>query len=340
MPALALSLDGAALPPELAAAALSVGVTQALNAPAMVVVAFAEPPGGAADALRIGAALAVDAPGGGRLIAADITAVEHLVGQRAGRVLRVRGYDRLHRLRKRQRVRALVARMTLDEKLSFVHWTAGAEGGPLARGVGYLPGVPRLGIPPLQAADGPVGVRLADVRFTYPRADQVSLASLEEVAVLDQRGGEEVLHGIDLEVAPGRLLALVGPSGAGKSTIAALVPRLYDVDGGAVELDGIDVRDLTFAAVRGAVGVVTQDGHLFHDTIAANLRYAAPHATASSASCRARQPRRFGGGGRRSRRSTLPRSTASRRKRSTTSSPSSPGSPSRSATRRASCIRA
>jgi ABC-type multidrug transport system fused ATPase/permease subunit len=127
--------------------------------------------------------------------------------------------------------------------------------------------------------EGPVGVRLRDVRFTYPRADQVSLASLEEVAVLDQRGGEEVLHGIDLEVAPGRLLALVGPSGAGKSTIAALVPRLYDVDGGAVELSGIDVRDLTFAAVRGAVGVVTQDGHLFHDTIAANLRYAAPHAT-------------------------------------------------------------
>jgi ABC-type multidrug transport system fused ATPase/permease subunit len=127
--------------------------------------------------------------------------------------------------------------------------------------------------------DGPVGVRLTGVRFTYPRADQVSLASLEEVAVLDQRGGDEVLHGIDLEVGPGRLLALVGPSGAGKSTIAALIPRLYDVNRGAVELAGIDVRDLTFAAVRGAVGVVTQDGHLFHDTIAANLRYAAPDAT-------------------------------------------------------------
>jgi ABC-type multidrug transport system fused ATPase/permease subunit len=127
--------------------------------------------------------------------------------------------------------------------------------------------------------DGPIGVRLADVRFTYPRPDQVSLASLEDVAVLDQRGGEEVLHGIDLDVGPGRLLALVGPSGAGKSTIAALVPRLYDVDAGAVELAGIDVRDLTFAAVRDAVGVVTQDGHLFHDTIAANLRYAAPDAS-------------------------------------------------------------
>jgi ABC-type multidrug transport system fused ATPase/permease subunit len=75
------------------------------------------------------------------------------------------------------------------------------------------------------------------------------------------------------------LLALVGSSGAGKSTLASLVPRLYDVDGGTVELSGIDVRDLTFAAVRGAVGVVTQDGHLFHDTIRANLRYAAPEAS-------------------------------------------------------------
>jgi len=126
---------------------------------------------------------------------------------------------------------------------------------------------------------GAAGVALRGVRFTYPRADEVSLASLEDVAVLDQRGGEEVLHGIDLYVAPGRLLALVGPSGAGKSTIAALVARLYDVGSGAVEIGGIDVRDLTFAAVRGAVGVVTQDGHLFHDTIGANLRYAAPEAT-------------------------------------------------------------
>lgn len=131
----------------------------------------------------------------------------------------------------------------------------------------------------VELPEGSIGVRLRDVRFTYPRADQVSLASLEDVAVLDHRGGQEVLHGIDLEVGAGRLLALVGPSGAGKSTIATLVPRLYDVDGGAVELAGVDVRDLTFAAVRGAVGVVTQDGHLFHDTIAGNLRYAAPEAT-------------------------------------------------------------
>jgi ABC-type multidrug transport system fused ATPase/permease subunit len=126
---------------------------------------------------------------------------------------------------------------------------------------------------------GPVPVRLRDVRFAYPGADKVSLASLEDVAVLDHRVGEEVLHGVDLEVGGGQLLALVGSSGAGKSTIASLIPRLYDVDSGAVELSGIDVRDLSFAAVRGAVGVVTQDGHLFHDTIRANLAYAAPDAT-------------------------------------------------------------
>ncbi|MGE0300773.1 ABC transporter ATP-binding protein [Pseudonocardia sp.] len=127
--------------------------------------------------------------------------------------------------------------------------------------------------------DGPVSVALRDVRFAYPSAERVSLASLEDVAVLDRRANDEVLHGVSLEVGGGKLLALVGSSGAGKSTIAALVPRLYDVDGGSVELSGIDVRDLTFAAVRGAVGVVTQDGHLFHDTIRANLRYAAPDAT-------------------------------------------------------------
>ncbi len=127
--------------------------------------------------------------------------------------------------------------------------------------------------------DGPVDVRLRGVRFGYPSAERVSLASLEEVAVLDTRGGDEVLHDVDLEVGAGQLVALVGSSGAGKSTLASLVPRLYDVDAGSVELSGTDVRDLTFASLRGAVGVVTQDGHLFHDTIGANLRYAAPEAT-------------------------------------------------------------
>ncbi len=127
--------------------------------------------------------------------------------------------------------------------------------------------------------DGPVAVEIDDVRFAYPAADKVSLASLEEVAVLDTRGGEEVLHGISLRVEPGQVLALVGTSGSGKSTIASLVPRLYDVDGGAVRIGGHDVRDLTFASIRDAVGMVTQDGHLFHDTVRENLLLARPEAT-------------------------------------------------------------
>jgi ATP-binding cassette subfamily B protein len=127
--------------------------------------------------------------------------------------------------------------------------------------------------------DAPVAVELDDVRFGYPAADKVSLASLEEVATLDTRGGDEVLHGISFRAEPGQLVALVGASGAGKSTIASLVPRLYDVDAGTVRLAGVDIRDLTFASIRETVGVVTQDGHLFHDTIRANLRFARPGAT-------------------------------------------------------------
>jgi ABC-type multidrug transport system fused ATPase/permease subunit len=132
---------------------------------------------------------------------------------------------------------------------------------------------------PTALPPGPVSVELRDVRFGYPAADQVSLASLEEVAVLDDRGGDEVLHGVSFRVEPGQTVALVGSSGAGKSTIASLVPRLYDVDAGVVALSGIDVRDLSFDDIRSAVGVVMQDGHLFHDTIRANLEYAAPDAT-------------------------------------------------------------
>ncbi|GAA4792828.1 ABC transporter ATP-binding protein [Actinomycetospora chlora] len=132
---------------------------------------------------------------------------------------------------------------------------------------------------PTPLPDGPLGIAVRDVRFTYPAASAVSLASLEEVSRLDDRAGHEVLHGVDLAVGPGRMLALVGPSGAGKSTIASLLPRLYDVDSGAIEIGGVDVRELAFADLRGAVGVVTQDGHLFHDTVRANLLYAAPDAT-------------------------------------------------------------
>jgi len=131
---------------------------------------------------------------------------------------------------------------------------------------------------PKPLASGPVPMELADVRFAYPSADKVSLASLEEVAVLDDRAGDEVLHGVSFRVEPGQTVALVGPSGAGKSTIASLIPRLYDVDAGTVALGGIDVRDLSFDDIRRTVGVVTQDGHLFHDTIRANLAYAAPEA--------------------------------------------------------------
>ena len=131
---------------------------------------------------------------------------------------------------------------------------------------------------PERLPDGPVTVEFDDVRFAYPSADKVSLASLEEVAVLDHRLGGEVLHGVSFRVEAGQTVALVGSSGAGKSTIASLVPRLYDVDAGAVRLSGVDVRDLSFDSLRGAVGMVTQDGHLFHDTIRANLAYARPGA--------------------------------------------------------------
>lgn len=126
--------------------------------------------------------------------------------------------------------------------------------------------------------EGPVSVEFEGVRFAYPSADKVSLASLEEVAKLDTRGGVEVLHDVSFRVEPGAMVALVGSSGAGKSTIAQLIPRLYDVDAGAVRLGGVDVRDLTFASIRETVGMVTQEGHLFHDTIRANLLLARPEA--------------------------------------------------------------
>ncbi|VEG38864.1 ABC transporter-like protein [Mycolicibacterium flavescens] len=135
----------------------------------------------------------------------------------------------------------------------------------------------RPGAVPVPA--GPVAVQFDDVRFSYPSADKVSLASLEEVAELDIRGGDEVLHGISFTARPGQMVALVGSSGAGKSTIASLLARLYDVDSGAVTLNGVDVRDVLFVSLKDTVGVVTQDGHLFHESIRANLKLAAPDAT-------------------------------------------------------------
>ena len=127
--------------------------------------------------------------------------------------------------------------------------------------------------------EGPATIEFDDVHFSYPSADKVSLASLEEVAVLDTRGGQEVLHGISFRAEPGQMIALVGSSGAGKSTIASLLPRLYDVDSGAVRVSGLDVREVTSSSLRRTVGMVTQDGHLFHDTIRANLTFGRPDVT-------------------------------------------------------------
>ncbi|SDR25674.1 ABC transporter ATP-binding protein [Thermostaphylospora chromogena] len=127
--------------------------------------------------------------------------------------------------------------------------------------------------------DGPAVIEFDDVRFRYPEAAEVSLASLESVARPDSGPSAEVLKGVSFTARPGELVALVGHSGAGKTTITSLVSRLYDVTGGAVRINGLDVRDATLASLRETVGVVSQDPHLFHESIRANLRYARPDAT-------------------------------------------------------------
>jgi ATP-binding cassette subfamily B protein len=144
-----------------------------------------------------------------------------------------------------------------------------------------------LDLPPMiddapDAVDLPPGsstVEFDHVEFRYPSASEVSLASLESVAVLDPSTNVQVLHDISFTATAGQLVALVGPSGAGKTTMSALVSRLYDVTGGVVRIGGLDVREVTQASLRDTVGVVTQDSHMFHDSVRANLAYARPEAT-------------------------------------------------------------
>jgi ATP-binding cassette subfamily B protein len=128
-------------------------------------------------------------------------------------------------------------------------------------------------------SDGPARISFDHVSFRYPTASEVSLASLESVAVQDKTSEKTVLYDITFTAEPGKLVALVGPSGAGKTTITHLVARLYDVQGGSVAINGVDVRDAKLDVLHQRIGIVTQDAHLFHDTIRANLLYAKPGAT-------------------------------------------------------------
>ena len=134
-------------------------------------------------------------------------------------------------------------------------------------------------------------VEFKSVSFAYPKAEEISLSSLESIAKPETVESGVVLNGLTFTAKPGTMTALVGPSGAGKTTISALVPRLYDVTAGSIEVGGVDIRELTMKSLRENIGVVMQDAHLFHDTIGENLRYAKPGATEAEmrAACEAAQ---------------------------------------------------
>ncbi len=125
----------------------------------------------------------------------------------------------------------------------------------------------------------PLDIEFSEVKFSYPRAEEISLASLESVAKPELVQSGEILRGISFVAPAGTMTALVGSSGAGKTTITSLLARLYDVTDGAIKINGIDLRDLQLQSLRDSIGVVTQDAHMFHDSIAANLRYAKAEAT-------------------------------------------------------------
>lgn len=128
-------------------------------------------------------------------------------------------------------------------------------------------------------ANTDLSINFENVHFTFPKADEISLASLESAAKAEMVESGEIIKGVTFTVPAGSMTALVGSSGAGKTTLSALLARLYDVTEGAIKINGVDLRDLSLQSLRNSIGIVTQDAHMFHDSIAANLRYAKPDAT-------------------------------------------------------------